>query len=554
MKILKDFFEIASWYWLRKDSLKSWAMLAVTLGFSLAIIEVSVYMNKWNKEFYDALSEFKKELIVPLVFEFLLYTALIVIFIVCGNWFKKLLIIDWRENLSSKMETLWIQNSNFYRANFKEKYRAIDNPDQRIAEDSFLIVDKSIDLLKSLVYNVAKLFAFTTILWDISKVINFSVLGKEIELSGFLVYIAIAYTLISSLITHFLGRKLRDLNYEKQSAEANYRANLIITRENAEAVAFLKGGEREKSRFRNSFADIMRNWRSIMNTEFRLECFSASYLKITNLIPIFACLPLYFARTMSFGDMMQARSAFYSVQDGLAWFMDYYKRIMEWAASVERIYQFASAMRRIDEKSEFKNDQESVIGENLVVKTPQNQPLVANLNFTLKPSAWLMLSGKSGSGKSTLLRYIAGIWEFGSGNVSMPKEDVMFIPQKPYLAKLSLKELISYPSDANESDEKFIRILDKVGLGKFKDSLNLVDDYAKILSGGEAQRLNFARIYFHEPKFIFMDEATSALDTISAKELLSGLKADFKELGAMAAIHQDELKDMFDEIVEIKQA
>ena len=342
-------------------------------------------MNAWDKRFYDALSELKGELIPALVGEFLLYTALIVLFIVCGSWLRKLLVIVWRERLSAMMERKWLYNANFYRTSLDGNFSArggsnlekpgnvnldknlneraehstaeadsaalhrdvneleilpstaeqnvagqsgasenemssktradreiskrvskLDNPDQRIAEDSLLLVQKSVDLVKSLVYNLAKLIAFVAILWQVSKVLKFEIFGMHFEIEGFLLYVALIYTLLCSLITHLIGRRLRGLNFAKQRAEADYRSDLLLVRENAEAVAFMRGEDAERGRFRASFGEIMRNWRSIMNTEFRLECFSASYLKITNLIPIFACLPLYLSRAMSFGDMMQA--------------------------------------------------------------------------------------------------------------------------------------------------------------------------------------------------------------------------------------------------------
>ena len=375
MKTLKQFFEILRPHWFGKGAAKLWALLLLALGFSLAIIKISVLMNAWDKRFYDALSELKSELIPALVGEFLLYTALIVIFIVCGSWLRKLLVIVWRERLSAMMERKWLHNANFYRTsldgnfsarggsnlekpgdvnldenlNERAEYSAaevdsaalyrdakgleilpsaaeqnaagqsgsseneissktradceisktiakLDNPDQRIAEDSLLLVQKSVDLVKSLVYNLAKLIAFVAILWQVSKVLKFEIFSMHFEIEGFLLYVALLYTLLCSLITHLIGRRLRGLNFAKQRAEADYRSDLLLVRENAEAVAFMRGENAERGRFRASFGEIMRNWRSIMNTEFRLECFSASYLKITNLIPIFACLPLYLAR------------------------------------------------------------------------------------------------------------------------------------------------------------------------------------------------------------------------------------------------------------------
>lgn len=537
-------------------------MLAVTLGASLAIVKVATLMNAWDKKFYDAIEKFQKDLMLPLVGEFLFYTAIIVLFIVIGNWFKKLLVISWRESLSEEMENLWLKNANFYRLSGAAGF---DNPDQRIAEDSLLLADKSVNLIKSMVYNLSKLFAFTFILWEASKVLHFNAFGREFALEGFLVYVALVYTLFSSLITHLIGRSLKRLNYEKQQVEADYRANLLITRENAEAVALMKGACAEKSRFRASFGEVVRNWRVIMNTEFRLECFSASYLKVTNLIPIFACLPLYFAHAMTFGDMMRARSAFYSVQDGFAWFMDYYKQIMEWAASVERVYKFIDIAQAADSKVKFdepnrdlddankpvqvraanlvqdKFDENAEANElrctNLQIFTPSGEKLVCGLNLSVKSSEWVLLRGASGTGKSSVFRYIAGIWDHGSGDVCSPC-GTMSVPQKPFLARMSLRRLIAYPSDLQGADADFEGILRRVRLEKFIFELDEVKDWGKILSGGEAQRLAFTRVYFAQPAFLLLDEATSALDSALAKELLTALKRDFPRLGVLAITHQ----------------
>jgi len=288
LKTLKQFFEILSPHWFGEGAAKLWALLLLALGFSLAIIKISVLMNAWDKRFYDALSELKGELIPALVGEFLLYTALIVLFIVCGSWFRKLLVIVWRERLSAMMERKWLHNANFYRtslegnfsarggsnlekpgdANLNERaecsvveadsaalYRDVkgleilpstaeqnaagqssaseneissktradceiskrvsklDNPDQRIAEDSLLLVQKSVDLVKSLVYNLAKLIAFVAILWQVSKVLKFEIFGMRFEIEGFLLYVALIYTLLCSLITHLIGRRLRGAKF-----------------------------------------------------------------------------------------------------------------------------------------------------------------------------------------------------------------------------------------------------------------------------------------------------------------------------------------------------
>lgn len=284
---------------------------------------------------------------------------------------------------------------------------------------------------------------------------------------------------------------------------------------------------------------------------------------------------------------MRARSAFYSVQDGFAWFMDYYKQIMEWAASVERVYKFVEIAQAEDSKVKFgtkfskqnndldganesakltaanftqdkfksvkfddNSEQNELKCSNLQIFTPSGERLVCGLNLNVKSGEWALLRGASGTGKSSVFRYVAGIWDHGSGEVCVPR-GTMSVPQKPFLACMSLRRLIAYPSDLQDVNADFEGILRRVRLEKFIPELDEIKDWGKILSGGEAQRLAFARVYFARPAFLLLDEATSALDSALAKELLANLKRDFPSLGVLMITHQEELKFIFDKVVNI---
>ena len=258
--------------------------------------------------------------------------------------------------------------------------------------------------------------------------------------------------------------------------------------------------------------------------------------------------------------------------------MDYYKQIMEWAASVERVYKFIDIAQAADSKVKFNEPNRDLDGvneptqvtvanlaqdkfyenaeanelrcTNLQIFTPSGENLVCGLNFSVKSGEWVLLRGPSGTGKSSAFRYIAGIWDYGWGDVCAPR-GTMSVPQKPFLARMSLRRLIAYPSDLQGADAHFEGILRCVRLEKFIFELDEVKDWGKILSGGEAQRLAFARVYFVQPAFLLLDEATSALDSALAKELLANLKRDFPCLGVLMITHQGELKFIFDKVVDI---
>ena len=333
MKTLRRFLTLAAPFWLRQNPWYNWLLLAAVVGFSLAIVRVGVLITDWNKTFYDALAAFDGRAMPALILEYLVYITLVTAFVACGNWLRKVLLFRWREHLTGQFQTDWLGGHKHYRLQLAGEP---DNPDQRIAEDIALLSEKSIDLFKYFIMNAAKLGVFIEILWQLSGVQTFVLFGHSITVKGYLVWIALAYSAACTLLTHLIGRKLQPLNIERQHREADYRATLLRVRDHA-----------EQSRLLHRFAAVKNNWRGLIRREFYLESFSAAYLHLSMFIPIIATLPMYLAHSMSFGDMMKARSAFSNVQDGFGWFMDYYKRIIEWAAVVERLAHFQAALDQV---------------------------------------------------------------------------------------------------------------------------------------------------------------------------------------------------------------
>jgi len=344
MKTLRRFLALAAPFWLRQNPWYNWLLLAAVVGFSLAIVRVGVLITDWNKTFYDALAAFDGRAMPALILEYLVYITLVTAFVACGNWLRKVLLFRWREHLTGQFQTDWLGGHKHYRLQLAGEP---DNPDQRIAEDIALLSEKSIDLFKYFIMNAAKLGAFIEILWQLSGVQTFVLFGHSITVKGYLVWIALVYSAACTLLTHLIGRKLQPLNIERQHREADYRATLLRVRDHAEQIALYHGENAEQGRLNARFAAVKNNWRSLIRREFYLESFSAAYLRLSMFIPIIATLPMYLAHSMSFGDMMKARSAFSNVQDGFGWFMDYYKRIIEWAAVVERLAHFQAALEQV---------------------------------------------------------------------------------------------------------------------------------------------------------------------------------------------------------------
>ena len=563
MNILKKFFRLARPFWTGAHGRIQWLMLAVLIGFTLCSITISVWIAAWDKRFYDALAAFDGASMPALIVEYLGYMAMIIGCIVCGDWLQKRLIFRWRTHLTEQFQTNWLEGHKHYRLRLTGEP---DNPDQRIAEDIYLLADKSISLFRSFINNIAKFSAFVAVLWTLSGVQTFNIGGHNITIHGYLVWVALIYSIFSTVIAHLVGRKLKNLNIDRQHREADYRAALLRVRDHAEQIAFYNGGEAETGRLKQRYLRIRDNWRRLTNCEFRQETFWATYVRISIFIPILATLPMYLAKTMTFGDMMQTRTSFARVQDSFGWFTDAYRRLIEWAAVIERLSGFQTALEQAEQKSpslqshqtDLPHHSGKVVLQNLTVHTQTGSPLLTDIHLQARSPEWVLLEGRSGIGKSTLLRVLAGLWPYYHGSFSL-EGNRLFFPQRPYLPADTLRQTVSYPYAACQDDHLIQTVLEQVGLnnptGRLHTLINDLDtpyEWHGILSGGEQQRLSLARALLHKPQILFLDEATNQLDGESALTLMQTLKRALPDTLVVGISHQPEIQALFGRKVNLK--
>ena len=560
MNILKKFSRLARPFWTGAHGRIQWLMLAVLIGFTLCSITISVWIAAWDKRFYDALAAFDGASMPALIVEYLGYMAMIIGCIVCGDWLQKRLIFRWRTHLTEQFQQNWLEGHKHYRLRLTGEP---DNPDQRIAEDIYLLADKSIGLFRSFINNIAKFSAFVAVLWTLSGVQTFNIGGCDITIHGYLVWVALIYSVISTLIAHLVGRKLKNLNIDRQHREADYRAALLRVRDHAEQIAFYNGGEAETGRLKQRYLRIRDNWRRLTNCEFRQETFWATYVRISIFIPILATLPMYLAKTMTFGDMMQTRTSFARVQDSFGWFTDSYRRLIEWAAVVERLSGFQTALEQVEQEGIStarpapaltlnKHRQGGILVlQNLTVHTQTGSPLLTDINLEAHAPEWVLLKGRSGIGKSTLLRALAGLWPYYQGSFALDGS-LLFLPQRPYLPADTLRHTVSYPHTACQDDRLIQTTLEQVGLGRLKNNLDELYEWHGILSGGEQQRLSLARALLHKPQILFLDEATNQLDGESALTLMQTLKRALPDTLVIGISHQPEIQALFGRKVNLK--
>ena len=351
--------------------------------------------------------------------------------------------------------------------------------------------------------------------------------GSSLSLPGYMVWAAILYAIGGTWLTHWIGRPLVRLNYDKQRCEADFRFGLVRFRENTEGVALYRGEADELRGFRGRFEAVVMNWWDIMRRQKRLTYFTSGYQQAAWIFPSLVAAPRYFSGDLSLGGLIQTIGAFSQVQSSLSFFIDSYKTVAEWCSVVERLSGFERALERVRIQAATAGGVRHVDGDaDLTVKgvdlyLPNGQPLIADVNLSLLRGDTVLLGGASGSGKSTLFRAIAGIWPFGRGDIRGPRDrNVLFLPQKPYLPIGTLREVVSYPMPSGGVDDVTLReALTAVGLRELGGRLSEDRHWALQLSPGEQQRIAFARALVQKPDWLFLDEATSAVDEATEARL-----------------------------------
>ena len=549
LKMNRAFFhgvwQLIKGYWNSEEKWKARSLFFVVIAMNFAIVYTLVLINQWYNEFYTALQNYDKDSFLPLVGYFSVVAFSYVALSVYSQYLRQMLEIKWRKWMTQKYLTKWSQARNYYKMQIVEQ--KTDNPDQRMTEDIRDFVELTLTLLLGFLRQITTLVAFIVILWQLSGIIELPIGTTQIQVHGYMVWMCLVYAIGGTYLTVKIGKPLVALNFDQQRFEADFRFGLIRYRENGESIAFYGGEKAENQHVAGRFATVVKNYFSLMKYQKRLSWFINTYGQTALIVPIFLIAPRYFSGQMQLGGMMQTLTAFDKVQTALSFFVESYATIAKWQSIVNRLLGFVDNMEKV---KEIKGDTKivSVQEANFNVKAldvvlPTGRTLLNHLDFALAPGERILITGDSGCGKSTLLRAISGIWPFGKGEVQVPDgNQCFFLPQRPYLPLGSLRDALLYPQESSLFvDEEIKDVMKKCELADFIERMHEVDDWSRILSLGEQQRVAFARVILAKPDIIFLDESTSALDEKTEAMMYQLLRQNLPNAAILSIGHRSTL-------------
>nr|WP_246091831.1 ABC transporter ATP-binding protein/permease [Rhizobium smilacinae] len=550
--LLKRFWISARGYWSRHGDRFAWPcsiglliLIGTNVGFQYGI-------NVWNREIFDAIEQRNAATVYHLgtIFPFLVLGSVALVTI---QVFVRMMIQRrWRSWLTKALIARWLDHGRYYQLNLIGGDH--QNPEARISEDMRIATESPVDFVSGVISAFVSASTFIVVLWTIGGALTLPIAGTYITIPGFLVVAAVIYAIVTSGSIAFIARNFVQISEVKNQVEAEFRYSLTRVRENGESIALLGGEEEERNELDRSFKNVRQQWRLLAHQYMRTTLVSHGSMLIAPVVPVLLCAPKFLDGSMSLGEVMQAASAFTIVQTAFGWLVDNYPRLADWNACARRV---ASLMMSLDgleraEQSETvgriqrgETSGETMLSlKDLSVSLGDGTAVVKETEVDIESGERVLVSGESGSGKSTLVRAISGLWPWGGGSVNFRQDASLFmLPQKPYIPSGTLRRAVAYPHGVDDwSVEEMKAALDKVGLGHLNEKLEDDAPWDHTLSGGEKQRLAFARLLLQRPEIVVMDEATSALDDKSQDAIMQMLTDDLPDVTIVSVGHRAELE------------
>jgi vitamin B12/bleomycin/antimicrobial peptide transport system ATP-binding/permease protein len=520
------------------------SLMAGVVAVLLANIVGQVYLNRWQKAFFDAIEAKNLAMIWDQLLVFLLIVSVLLTIVVSQTWLHEMLKVRLREWLTHHLLDNWLPHGRAYRLGISEETGV--NPDQRIQEDTRHVSELSADLGIGFLQAALLLVSFIGVLWAMSQNISFQSLGITIAIPGYMVWAALLYAAIGSWLTWLVGRPLIGINATRYAREADLRFALVRVSESAESIA-LYAGEPDERRILTRYVDqVIGVQRRMSYALSRLVWITSGYGWLTIVVPILVALPGYLHGSLTLGGLMMVVGAFNQVQTSLKWFVDNFAKAADWRAALHRVAVFHEALEEVDEREEepgiklVAHPEGHLVFENVGVWLADGGVVISDATSEILPGERVLVVGDSGIGKSTLMRAIGGLWPWGTGTIYLPpRDEMMFLPQRPYMPLGTLRAAVAYPAAPDTfSTQEIAAALQRAGLPEFAVRLDEEERWDRLMSLGQQQRLAFARVVLHRPRWVFLDEATAALDEENQTRVMSIFDKELPETSIVSIGHR----------------
>jgi putative ATP-binding cassette transporter len=550
--LLTRFWINARSFWGSNGDRLAWIFSIGLLILIVGHVGFQYGINVWNRAMFDAIEQRDSATVFYLSAVFFPLAIGSVLLGVAQVFARMAIQRRWRGWLTGSVMTRWLAQGRYYQLNLVGGDHK--NPEYRIAEDLRIATDSPVDFVAGVTAALLSAATFIAVLWTIGGALTVTMGGSTVTIPGFLVVAAVLYATIASGAITVIGRHFARISEHKNQAEAEFRYTLTRVRENGESIALLGGEDEERDGIDKTFAKVLRQWARLAGQHMRTTLVSQGSGLIAPVVPLLLCAPKFLDGSMTLGQVMQAASAFTIVQTAFGWLVDNYPRLADWNACARRI---ASLMMSLDaleraekgdgigriQRGETKG--EVMLGlHDLSVTLDDGTAVVGETEVVIEPGERLLVAGESGTGKSTLVRAIAGLWPWGGGRVNFhPDRRLFMLPQKPYVPSGTLRRAVAYPGAAEDwTVDEIGEALHKVGLDHLKEKIEEEAPWDQTLSGGEKQRLAFARLLLHNPDIVVLDEATSALDEKSQDKMMAMVTTELPKATIVSVAHRAELE------------
>jgi putative ATP-binding cassette transporter len=513
-------------YWTGPDARRGGLLLFGAVALELATVYGNFLLSGAERSALDALEQRESGAFAMAIG---LFAAVMLVFSLVSAqriYLRQRLEIRWRRGLTAHYLERWVSPRAYCQAELQ--LGGVDNPDQRIAEDVRDFVASALGLSLSLLSAAVTLFSFGGLLFALSRAWPLPFFGDGTwHVPGLMLWVAVGYALLSTWLTHRVGRPLVPLNGDRLRLEADFRYGLVRFRDNLEAVALSRGEEVERAGALARFAEVMRNWRALMGAQRNLTLLTTGIGQASSLVPLLLSAPAYVAGHLSFGGIAQIRFAYGQVAGALSWLVHAYQEIARWRANIERLASFADVLEAAAFELEHPGvrvvpGRAAVLRlDRLRLEGPGGEVRLERSSAAARAGERIAITGASGAARATLLRAVAGIWPFGRGRIELPaRARTLFLPQRPYFPHGTLRAALSHPEkEGAHPDERLAEVLRLLGVGHLAARLGEVAPWEQELPPDEQQRVGLARVLLQEPEWVFLDMATSELDEESERRV-----------------------------------